>query len=217
VEVNEVPSDGQIRNSNSHSIAAYAAQAGALVQRFDSVPDTVEATCDALESAAARHDVVITSGGVSMGDYDLVKEALTRIGAHIFFDRVRIRPGKPIVFARRGPTCFFGLPGNPVSTSVTFNVFARPALRRLQDAADPLLETIRAEAGRAVVDPSDRRSYLPARLALIGARVVAEPLKWGGSSDLAAFINANALIIVPETVHEIPRGSQVDALLLRPL
>ncbi|MBI3650612.1 MAG: molybdopterin molybdotransferase MoeA [Acidobacteria bacterium] len=214
VAVAEKPAAAQIRNSNSYSLAAYAERAGAAVENLGTVIDTPTATREALLRAFANSDVVITSGGVSMGDYDLVKAALLDIGAEIFFDKVSIRPGKPTVFARRGQTWFFGLPGNPVSTSVTFNVFARTALRRLQGDAEPLLPTVQAELANSINDSSSRRSYLPARLSIQDGRAVVESLKWVGSSDLVAFMNANALIIVREEAHEIAAGSLVDVLLL---
>jgi len=151
-----------------------------------------------------------------MGDYDLVKMALEKIGAEIYFDKVMIRPGKPTVFGRRGSTWYFGLPGNPVSTSVTFNVFARPAIRKMQGDSSPLLPAIVATLSRGIRDSSSRRSYLPARLYIEEGRAVAESLKWGGSSDLVAFMNANALIIVGEEVHEIEAGERVDVLCLSP-
>lgn len=214
VEVASKPSAAQIRNSNSYSIAAYAERAGARVENLGTVIDTPEATRLALLEAFTGRDLVITSGGVSMGDYDLVKAALLEIGAEIFFDKVIIRPGKPTVFARRNDCWFFGLPGNPVSTSVTFNVFARTALRRLQGVADPLLPTVQAELAASVKDSSSRRSYLPANLSIKAGRAIAEPLKWVGSSDLVAFMNANALIIVGAETHQIEAGSAVDVLLL---
>jgi molybdopterin biosynthesis enzyme len=145
-----------------------------------------------------------------MGDYDLVKAALLEIDAEIFFDKVRIRPGKPIVFARRGDTYFFCLPGNPVSTSVTFNVFVRPAIRKMQGDDTPLMPNLRALLAHPLADASSRRSYLPGRLFIENGRAVVEPLKWGGSSDLVAFVNANALIVVAEDVHEIGEGEIVD-------
>ena len=176
-----------------------------------------EATRQALVNAFAGRDVVISSGGVSMGDYDLVKASLLDLGAEIYFDKVRIRPGKPTVFARCGRAWFFGLPGNPVSTAVTYNVFARTAIRRLLGDADPLLETVKAELTSPIRDTSSRRSYLPARLSIRNGHVSAEPLKWVGSSDLVAFMNANALIIAREEVHEMAVGSLVDVLLLNQL
>ena len=136
------------------------------------------------------------------------------MGAEVYFDQVSIRPGKPTVFARRGETYFFGLPGNPVSTSVTFNVFARPAIRRLQGEAEPLLATVRATLTHAIKDASNRRSYLPARLFIDEGRALIESLKWGGSSDLVAFMKANALIVVSEATHAISEGETVEALAL---
>ena len=212
VEVTSKPVGAQIRNSNCYTIAAYAEAAGALVENLGIVEDSLPATCAALSRAAAACEVVITSGGVSMGDYDLVKAALKELGAEVYFDRVSIRPGKPTVFARRGETYFFGLPGNPVSTSVTFNVFARPAIRRLQGAGDPLLPTVRATLSHSIKDASSRRSYLPARLFVGESRALVESLKWGGSSDLVAFMQANALIVVREDTHAISEGEMVDVL-----
>lgn len=216
IEVSAKPGGAQIRNSNSYTLASYAQQAGAIVRNLGTVTDTEEATRQALLEASAHSDLVITSGGVSMGDYDLVKIALSNIGAEIYFDKIMIRPGKPTVFARRDSTWYFGLPGNPVSTSVTFNVFARPAIRKMQGDNSPSLPTIVATLSRAIRDTSSRRSYLPARLYIEGGRAVAESLKWGGSSDLVAFMSANALIVVGEEVHEIEAGDMVEVLCLNP-
>lgn len=215
VDVSTAPSGAQIRNSNSYTLASYAERAGAIVENLGAVKDTLEATRDALLEAARGRDIVITSGGVSMGDYDLVKAALEDIGAEVYFDKVKIRPGKPTVFAQLGRTFFFGLPGNPVSTSVTFNVFARPAIRRMQGEAFPRLPAVSAKLIKPIKDSSGRRSYLPATLQIIDGGAWAEPLKWGGSSDLVAFMAANALIIVEEDAQEIAVGEKVDVLLLR--
>jgi molybdenum cofactor synthesis domain-containing protein len=214
VEVSTKPEGAQVRNSNCYSIAAYASRAGAIVEGLRTVEDTLEATREALLEATRDRDVVITSGGVSMGDYDLVKAALREIGAEVYFDKVMIRPGKPIVFGQLQSTYYFGLPGNPVSTSVTFNVFARPALRILQGDPSPLLPTVLARLHRAIRDSSSRRSYLPARLFIQEGEARVESLRWSGSSDLVAFMRANALIVVPEETHEIEEGEAVAVLLL---
>ena len=214
VDVSTKPSAAQIRNSNTYTLSAYAERAGAVVDMLPTVEDTPAATRDALIGAADSRDIVITSGGVSMGDYDLVKAALKDIGAEIYFDKVIIRPGKPIVFARRGETFFFCLPGNPVSTSVTFNVFARPAIRKMQGETLPLLKTVKAQLSRALKDSSSRRSYLPGRVFIDEGCAIVEPLKWGGSSDLVAFMQANGLIIVGEAMHEIAEAELVDVMLL---
>lgn len=212
VDVSVKPSGAQIRNSNSYTLAAYAERTGACVEILPTIEDTLKATRDALLQAAEHQDLVITSGGVSMGDYDLVKAALLEIGAEIFFDKVQIRPGKPVVFGRRQQTFFFCLPGNPVSTSVTFNVFVRPAIRRMLHNRSPLVSSVTASLAQPLKDASSRRSYLPARLFIEGGRAFVEPLKWGGSSDFVAFVNANALIIVAEDVHEIANGRLVEVL-----
>lgn len=217
VEVWQKPEPGQIRNSNTYALTSYALAAGAEATPGGIVRDTIEATVAALLEASSNCDLVITSGGVSMGDYDLVKAALREIGAEIYFDRVRLRPGKPTVFARRGRTYFFGLPGNPVSTSVTFNLFVRPAIRKMQGDGSPLLPSIFAEASGEINDPSSRRSYLPGRFFFHEGRALVEPLKWEGSSDLAAFMRANALIVVPEEVHHIAAGQRVEIVLLAPI
>lgn len=214
VDVATKPEAAQIRNSNTYTIGAYAERAGAIVDDLGTVEDTPEATRDALIRAADNRDIVITSGGVSMGDYDLVKAALIEIGAEVFFDKVSIRPGKPTVFARCDRTFFFGLPGNPVSTSVTFNVFARPAIRKMQGDVTLMLPLVRARLARSLKDASSRRSYLPAHLSIEDGRAMVEALKWGGSSDLVAFMKATALIIVAEDVHEIEAGELVDVMLL---
>jgi molybdenum cofactor synthesis domain-containing protein len=214
IDVSEKPSGAQIRNSNGYTLASYARRAGGAVDLRGTVEDSPEATRRALIEASQSRDIVITSGGVSMGDYDLVKAALAEIGAEIFFDKVMIRPGKPVVFARLADTYFFGLPGNPVSTSVTFNVFVRPAIRKMQGAGAPQLPVVCAELARAVKDSSSRRSYLPGNLFIRDGRAVVEALRWGGSSDLVAFMKANSLIIVPEQTHEVKEGETVETLLI---
>lgn len=215
VEVSESPTGAQIRNSNTYTISAYAERDGALVHTLGIVKDEAAITRSRLEKAARDSDIVITSGGVSMGDYDLVEASLKEIGAQIFFDRVSIRPGKPTVFARLENTYFFCLPGNPVSTSVTYNVFVRPALRTMQGDFTPLLPGIPALSTKRIKDDSNRRSYLPARLYIDSGRAMVEPLKWGGSSDFVAFMRANALIIVHEDTNLVEAGQEVDCLSLR--
>ena len=165
VPVGERPGEDQIRDSNSYSLAAYARLAGAVVERLPFAGDDPELLRREIEAAASRSDVLVLSGGVSMGLYDFTKAALHALGAEVFFERVALRPGKPTVFARLpGGTLVFGLPGNPVSVSVTFNLFARTALRRMQGARDPALVEERAVLARAAKGAAERTSYLPAAL-----------------------------------------------------
>ncbi|MEJ7712532.1 MAG: molybdopterin-binding protein [Pyrinomonadaceae bacterium] len=124
-----------MRDSNSFSLSAYAKIVGATVERTPIAGDNLETLKTQIAAAAARADALILSGGVSMGVYDFTKTALKELGAEIFFERVALKPGKPTVFARLGETLIFGLPGNPVSVAVTFNLFARTALLAMQRVA----------------------------------------------------------------------------------
>lgn len=199
VAVDQKPGRDQIRDSNNYSIAAYAKLAGAKVELLPLAGDEIGLLKDQISAAASRSDVVVTSGGVSMGVYDFTKTALRELGAEIFFERVALRPGKPTVFARLpGGQMVFGLPGNPVSVSVTFNLFTRTSLLLMQGASEPLLKEERALLGKAVKGSADRDSYLPAKLMTNDqGQLIATPLKWGGSSDFVAFAQATALVIVP--------------------
>jgi molybdopterin molybdotransferase len=142
--------------------------------------------------------VLVTSGGVSMGVYDFTKTAFRELGAEIFFERIALKPGKPTVFGKISDKLIFGLPGNPVSVAVTFNLFVRAALRAMQGATEKTLPEVTTVLARNVKAAPDRDSYLPAVLGTDeDGRLLAEPLKWGGSSDFVSFARANGLIIVP--------------------
>jgi molybdopterin molybdotransferase len=218
VAVEERPGPDQIRDSNSYSLAGYAEAANATVERLPLAADDAALLEKLIAECAERSDMVVLSGGVSMGVYDFTKAALRALGAEVFFERVALRPGKPTVFARlpnsRG-TLAFGLPGNPVSVSVTFNLFARTALLAMQGAARPALAEERAVLASAVRGAGQRASYLPAALSTDDAgRLVARPLRWAGSSDFAAFTRAEALVIVPENVKQVEAGSVVSLVRL---
>jgi molybdenum cofactor synthesis domain-containing protein len=211
VAVDQQPGQDQIRDSNNFSIAAYAQLAGAVVERLPLAGDDTALLERQILEAAARSDVVVTSGGVSVGIYDFTKPALKELGAELFFEKVALRPGKPTVFARLpNGTLFFGLPGNPVSVSVTFNLFARTALLAMQGANEPTLSDEWALLARAAKGAAGRESYLPARLGTTEAGVLqAEPLKWGGSSDFVGFVRATALIILPPGAQKSEAGTRV--------
>jgi molybdopterin molybdotransferase len=215
VRVDEQPGADQIRDSNSYSLQAYATLAGALVERLPLAGDDPALLKREIKEAAARCDALVLSGGVSMGVYDFTKAALSALDAEVFFERVRLRPGKPTVFARLGHTLVFGLPGNPVSVSVTFNLFARTALRAMQGATDAAMKEEWAVLARPVKGSNERASYLPARLYTNEeGHLLAEPLKWGGSSDFVAFTRATALVIVPEGVSAYEAGTRVRVVRL---
>ncbi|HTG86417.1 MAG TPA: gephyrin-like molybdotransferase Glp [Pyrinomonadaceae bacterium] len=216
VGVNEQPGLDQIRDSNNYSISAYAELAGAVVQRLPLTRDETSLLKHQIAEAANNCDVVVTSGGVSMGVYDVTKLALKELDAEIFFERVALRPGKPIVFARLpGGALFFGLPGNPVSVSVTFNLFTRTALLAMQGVNEPVLKQETAVLARAVKGTNDRESYLPAQLTTNDdGELIAFPLKWGGSSDFVSFALTTALVIIPAGVKSMEAGSLVKAIRL---
>src|SRR3989440_3973147 len=211
VNVEELPGEDQIRDSNTYSLAAYAQLAGARVERLPFAGDDAELLRREIKDAAARSDVLVLSGGVSMGRYDFTKDALRALDAEVFFERVALRPGKPTVFARlpgERRTLVFGLPGNPVSVSVTFNLFARTALRAMQGATEPALVEETAVLSRATKGAAERTSYLPAALSTDDAgRLVAGPLKWGGWSDFVAVARRSARVVVPAGVKALGVGS----------
>jgi molybdopterin molybdotransferase len=216
VTVDQKPGQDQIRDSNNYSITAYAELAGAVVERLPLTGDETALLTRQISQAAERCDVIVTSGGVSMGVYDKTKAALKELNAEILFERVSLRPGKPTVFARLpNETLVFGLPGNPVSVSVTFNLFARTGLLAMQGTTDPTLKRETAVLARSVKGTTERESYLPAQLTTNDdAQLIAFPLKWGGSSDLVAFALTTALVIVPANVKAVEAGSLVTVLRL---
>ena len=216
VAVDQQPGQDEIRDSNNYSISAYAELAGAVVERMPLTGDETSLLKKQITAAAERCDVIVTSGGVSMGVYDVTKTALKELEAEIFFERVALRPGKPTVFARLpNGTLVFGLPGNPVSVSVTFNLFARTALLAMQGVSEPALKRETAVLARSIKGTTDRESYLPAQLMTNDdAELVAFPLKWGGSSDFVAFALTTALIVVPANLKSIEAGAAVSVLRL---
>lgn len=196
VEVSEKPGIDQIRDSNSTSLKIYTQKCGAAVNALPTVGDTIENLKSEIKNFVG--DVLILSGGVSVGKYDFTKPALRELGAEIFFEKVALRPGKPTVFARLGDALIFGLPGNPVSVAVTFNLFARAALLKMQGARECELKTGFAVLGGKLKGSKGRDSFLPARLATDdNGQLIAAPLKWGGSSDFVSFARADALCFVP--------------------
>lgn len=216
VGIDEQPAQDQIRDSNNYSIAAYAELAGATVKRFPLTRDETSLLTRQIKEASDNCDVVVTSGGVSMGVYDVTKNALQELNAEIFFERVALRPGKPIVFARLpNGTLMFGLPGNPVSVSVTFNLFTRTALLAMQGVNEPSLKQETVVLARAVKGTMDRESYLPAQLTTNDdGELIAFPLKWGGSSDFVSFALTTALVIIPAGVKSVEAGSLLKAVRL---
>jgi len=207
VDVDEKPGRDQIRDSNNYTLEAYARLANASVERLPLTADEPASLARRIKTAAKDADVVITSGGVSMGVFDFTKSALKELEAEIFFEKVTLKPGKPTVFGRLpSGTLIFGLPGNPVSVSVTFNLFARTAIWAMQGANEPVLKPETAVLAKSIKSAKDRETYFPAQLFTNDdGQLVAFPLNWGGSSDFVAFASATALI------HLRAGGGMVEA------
>jgi molybdopterin molybdotransferase len=206
---------GQIPDSNSALLRAAVQEAGAIAYRVGIVPDEPSVLADTLEDQLIRADIVLTTGGVSIGAGDVVKEVLARIGV-VRFDHVAMQPGSPQGFGVIGPdrTPFFGLPGNPVSAYVAFEVFVRPALRRMIGVEPINRPTVRARLGEQVVSPPGLRSYVRASLAVEQGAYVVRPVGGAGSHLIAALAAANALIVVPENTTELDAGSPVTVMML---
>jgi molybdopterin molybdotransferase len=213
VDVWRQPSGGQIRNSNGYAVAAQARWAGAAVRNLGAVGDVEDRIVESMR-AGFESDVLVVSGGVSAGAFDLVEEAMARLDVGVLFDKVAIRPGAPLVFGTRGPKLVFGLPGNPVSAQVTFDLFVRAALLRMQGAHVVARPSVEVELLAAARNASGRRAHLPARVRWEAGRLVAQPLVSIGSADVVAHAGANALVILDPDRIRAEAGEQVPALLL---
>jgi molybdopterin molybdotransferase len=208
VEIEQQPLVHQIRNSNSYSLAGQVSAAGALPLRLPTARDE-KAHLEALIRAALDSDLLLLSGGVSMGKYDLVEEVLLALGAEFFFTGASIQPGKPIVFGKLAGIYFFGLPGNPVSTIVTFSLFVRPLLDALSGDTCPGPRFALAQLGRDVRVKSGLTRFLPALL----RDLTVDPVAWQGSGDLASTSRANCFLVVPEDRESLTAGETVKILL----
>src|SRR5207245_10645561 len=155
----------------------------------------------------------VLSGGVSMGKYDLVETVLKHLGAQFHFDAVAIRPGKPAVFAKCGDTFVFGLPGNPVSTMVTFELFVVPAIDLLSGAQTRALPLVEAQLAEALKEKPGLAHFLPARLEWRGRAPEVKALKWQGSGDITALSKANCFLVVPAGREKSENGRSVSGLL----
>ncbi len=208
VEVNQQPQSQQIRNSNSYSLAAQILAAGAVPVRLPIARDEREHLEGVIRSALET-DLVLLSGGVSMGKYDLVEEALLSLGAEFCFTGALIQPGKPVVFGRLGEHYFFGLPGNPVSTMVTFLLFVEPVLGALCGDVGRAPCFAQARLVSKVQVKTGLTRFLPARLA--DGNV--EPVTWQGSGDLASTSRSNCFLVVPPDQPVLAAGETVTILL----
>jgi molybdopterin molybdotransferase len=216
VDINLPPGPNEIRNSNSYSLAAQIYEAGGDAVIFPVAHDDAAELAILLRKGLDA-DLLLLSGGVSAGKYDLVEEVLASLGAKFFFTGVAIQPGKPVVFGEVGldgkTTPFFGLPGNPVSTMVTFQLFARPVLDALAGAKPKPLPFAQAILKAPLRTKPGLTRFLPAKLDGAHDRPGVELIRWQGSGDLMAAAGANCYIVVPPDCEQFEAGEAITVLL----
>lgn len=211
VDARSTPGPLQVRNSNGISIEILARTAGAEPVQLGNVPDEKSALRKAIERGL-EEDILVLSGGVSMGKYDLVEQVLADLGAEFHFTGVAIRPGRPAVFATCRDKLVFGLPGNPVSTMVTFELFVLPTVDLFGGAVARSLPVFRARLTRPVHEKGPLVHFLPARVEWDGREARITQLPWQGSGDIVALALANSFLVVGPERPEIAPGEWVDVL-----
>lgn len=203
---------GKVVNSNSWALSALVAEAGAVPRMMPIVEDDLEATKRAIRSAA-ESDFVLSTGGVSVGAYDFVKDALDALGADTKFWQVAMKPGKPLVVSSLGERLFFGLPGNPVSCMVSFLLFVGPALRKASgQLADLIPPTVKARLEAPIRSRGDRRQYIRARVVARDGALLAQPMPAQGSGVSTSMIGANGFAILETGVTQAAAGDVVDVV-----
>ncbi len=214
VELGETPGPYQIRNSNNVSLASQVMLARGEPILAGHAVDLAAELRAAIERAMEA-DIVLLSGGVSAGKYDLVEQVLHDMGAEVFFDAVAIRPGRPAVFASYEGKPVFGLPGNPVSTMVTFELFVRPAIEVLSGLEPPALPLFKAVLAHPVKEKGAVAHFLPARVTWQSGEPVVETLLWEGSGDIGAVVRSNCFLLVRDSKLQLEAREWVDVLARR--
>ncbi|MFI8280035.1 gephyrin-like molybdotransferase Glp [Streptomyces sp. NPDC085929] len=224
VQPGESLAAGTIYDSNSFALAAAARDAGAIAYRVGAVADDAETLRSTIEDQLIRADLLVTTGGVSVGAYDVVKEALSSVGTaedepdggRMDFRKLAMQPGKPQGFGTVGPdhTPLLALPGNPVSSYVSFELFVRPAIRALMGLADVNRPSVRAalKADKALGSPAGRRQFLRGTYDAESGTV--SPVGGSGSHLIAALAHADSLMVVPEDVTSVEPGAELEVVLL---
>ncbi len=211
VELSAAPFRYQIRNSNAYSLAAQVSRAGGEPVVLPIAPDEPVRTRELIERGLET-DLLLLSGGVSVGKYDLVERVLADLGAEFYFHGVLIQPGKPLVFGRARERFFFGLPGNPLSTMVTFEVLARAALELLCGASEAPLRFLHARLAAYFRHRPGLTRFLPAALRGTGDAAVVNPVKWQGSGDMVAMTRSNALLVAAADREQWSAGEWMPVL-----
>ena len=205
VEVETIPQQGQIRNSNTYTICAQVREAGAEPVALGIARDNLE-DLRAKIAQGLEHDVLIVSGGVSMGKYDLVETVFAEFGVEVLFDAIAMKPGKPTVFGHRNETYVFGLPGNPISTMVSFHMFVRPLILFLLKAESTSPRVLEAKLESAAKCDPERAALVPALVRFSAGQYWIRTTPWKGSSDLVGLARANALIMIPRRDRQSGTG-----------
>jgi molybdopterin molybdotransferase len=213
VELDQTPRSDQIRNSNAYCLAGQLRYMDIEADYLGIAKDDKEELRQKMLLGLER-DVLIITGGVSMGEYDFVQDVFHDLGLEILFSKVAIKPGKPTVFARRGDKLVFGLPGNPISALVTFECFVRPALGRLCGMKMPELPRMMGELLADMKQSPGRMAFLPAWVFWEEDGWKVEPLVWKSSADIIGFTHANATFIFPKNRDSLSRGEIVELMLL---
>lgn len=213
VGIDSTPGPTQIRNSNSYSLAAQIQHAGGEPRLMPVAPDEPQALRRLIEEGL-KSDLLLLTGGVSMGRYDLVEQVLSELHAEFFFTGAKIQPGRPVVFGRSNAgRYFFGLPGNPISTMVTFELFARPMLEALAGQRPRKLRFLHARLKAEIRVKPGLKRFLPAILSGEFENSQVELVAWQGSGDIAATARANCYIVVPADRERIPAGDWVAVMI----
>ena len=213
LELDETPQGPQIFNSNGHMLAAQIKSAGGIPVYLGIAKDTEKDLMEKFEWAL-KADIVVSSGGVSVGDYDLVKSSLQKMGQDMLFWKVAMKPGKPLAFGRIGKTPIFGLPGNPVSSFVSFEQFVRPSLRKVLGCSDLSHKTVQAKLTRTINKKPGRLHFLSSIVSWTDGEYTVTPAGEQGSGILKSAANANGLLIFPLEAEEIKQGQEVAVQLL---
>ena len=213
LELDETPQGPQIFNSNGHMLAAQIKSAGGIPVYLGIAKDTEKDLMEKFEWAL-KTDIVVSSGGVSVGDYDLVKSSLQKMGQDMLFWKVAMKPGKPLAFGRIGKTPIFGLPGNPVSSFVSFEQFVRPSLRKVLGCSDLSHKTVQAKLTRTINKKPGRLHFLSSIVSWADGEYTVTPAGEQGSGILKSAANANGLLIFPLEAEEIKQGQEVAVQLL---
>ena len=213
LELDETPQGPQIFNSNGHMLAAQIKSAGGIPIYLGIAKDTEKDLMEKFEWAL-KADIVVSSGGVSVGDYDLVKSSLQKMGQDMLFWKVAMKPGKPLAFGRIGKTPIFGLPGNPVSSFVSFEQFVRPSLRKVLGCSDLSHKTVQAKLTRTITKKPGRLHFLSSIVSWADGEYTVTPAGEQGSGILKSAANANGLLIFPLEAEEIKQGQEVAVQLL---